>query len=431
MRFPDTSAPTPAVGYFLPTFPAATETFIHREIIGLRQAGGAVEVYAVKRAPAPVGGYLREAVSTVECFYSRPDRLAHCLPANLRMLVRKPTVYMQTLAAFLREASRLDARMAPRVVFHFLCGAAFVRVLERRGIGAIHSHFTTGSNVGLAASILSGLPFSFTAHASGDIFIRPILLDQKIRRADFVACVCDYSRRYLDSITGYRHSEKLIVVHNGLEAREIEQAAQLSPEARSPRPGARFRIVSVGSLVGCKGYGTLLEVCAMLRERGHNFELLVLGEGPGRPEFDRLVERFHLGGVASAPGAASHDEVYTALASSDVFALLSETHAGGYRDGFPTVILEAMAAGLPVVSTYVSGIPEAVVNGVTGFLVRERDPVSAARAIERLIRDAGVRASMGGAGRERVREKFAAEKSIGMLARLLWRGDRAKRARRA
>jgi colanic acid/amylovoran biosynthesis glycosyltransferase len=413
------SLPKRTVAYFLATFPAATETFIHREIVGLRTAEVGVEVYALKRAQDAVRGQLREAINTVERFYARPEGLARCLPANLSLFLRRTVVYTRTLAVYLREASRLDARAAVRLFFHFLCGAAFAQTLERRRISAIHSHFTAGANVGFAASVLSGLPFSFTAHASGDIFVRPILLDQKMERADFVACVCDYSRRYLDSITGFRHSDKLIVVHNGLEATEIEQAAQLRSEAPNPRSHARFRIISVGTLVGCKGYGTLLEVCAILRARGHDVELSVLGEGPGRAEFHRLVERYQLGGIVTASGAAPHDDVYAALASSDAFALMAETHTGGYRDGFPTVILEAMAAGLPVVSTYVSGIPEAVVDSVTGFLVRERDPNSAANAIERLILDAGLRQRMGVAGQQRVRECFAAEKSIEKLLQLL------------
>jgi glycosyltransferase involved in cell wall biosynthesis len=429
MRFDANPVPRPRIGYFLATFPAATETFIHREIVGLRAAGVEVEVFAVKRAKDPVGGQLGEALGAVPCFYARPDGLARAVPANLRMILCRPRIYMRTLAAYLREAAGLDARTALRLVFHFLCGAAFARKLEQRGIGALHSHFTTGANVGLAASHLTGLPFSFTAHASGDIFVRPVLLEPKIERADFVACVCDYSRRYLDSITGFRHSDKLVVVPNGLDAREIEQAGQLRSGAQPLPVKRRFRIVSVGSLVGCKGYGTLLEVCAILRDRGHDIELLVLGEGPGRAEFNRLVDRYRLAGVASAPGAASHDQVYAAFSSSDAFALLAEIHAGGYRDGFPTVILEAMAAGLPIVSTYVSGIPEAVVDGVTGFLVKERDPVAAASAVEQLIGDVGLRGRMGAAGRQRVREHFPSERSIGVLLQLLQRGDPMPTAR--
>jgi glycosyltransferase involved in cell wall biosynthesis len=152
-------------------------------------------------------------------------------------------------------------------------------------------------------------------------------------------------------------------------------------------------------------------------------ELLWLGDGPGREELERLVERHGLRAVVRAPGAASHDEVIAAMAAADAFVLMAETHADGYRDGFPTVILEAMAAGLPVVSTYVSGIPEAVIPGATGFLVRERDPFAAAEALECLIRDRELRVRMGVVGRQRVRDCFAAEKSTEVLSRLLRRDD--------
>ena len=411
----------PAVGYFLATFPASTETFIHREIAGLRKAGLRVEVYALRRPRTAVRGRLGDTVGSADRFYSRPEGLARLVPANVATFLRNPAGYPRTLATYLREAARLDPGTGSRLAYHFLCGAAFAGTLRRRRIGAIHAHFTAGANVGLAASLLSGVPFSFTAHASGDIFVRPVLLERKVRRARFVACVCDYSRRYLDSVTGFLYSDKLRTVPNGIDGWELQLADRLRSEAQRPGSGRRLRIVSVGSLVGCKGYGTLLEACATLRDRGRDFELLVLGEGPGRAEFDRLVARYRLAGVVRAPGAASHDEVYVALASSEVFALMAETHVAGYRDGFPTVILEAMAVGLPVVSTSISGIPEAVVDGETGLLVRERDPRSAADAIERLLLDAGLRQRMGTAARQRVCERFSAERSTATLRELLRR----------
>jgi glycosyltransferase involved in cell wall biosynthesis len=418
-----TSTGSPArrlrVGYVLATFPASTETFIHREIVGLRDAGIDVEVYAIKRAPRPLRGSLAQDLDAVVRFYGRPDRLLSYLPTNARLGLSNPRAYARTLAACLQEAARLDAPAAARVVFHFACGAVFGREMRRRGVGAIHCHFTAATTVGFAASCLTGLPFSFSAHASGDIFVRPILLDCKLRKADFVVCVCEYSRRYLDSITGFRYSEKLVVVHNGLRAAELDRAWPAPVERGGDR--GRFRILSVGSLVGCKGFGTLLETCALVRGRGHTIELLVLGDGPGRQELERLIGRYGLGSVVTAPGAASHDDVLKAMAEADAFALMAETHVDGYRDAFPTVILEAMAAGLPVVSTYVSGIPEAVIPGETGFLVRERDPHAAAEALERLIGDGPLRVRMGVAGRQRVRDKFAAEKSSEIFSHLLKR----------
>jgi glycosyltransferase involved in cell wall biosynthesis len=286
-------------------------------------------------------------------------------------------------------------------------------------VSHLHCHFTTGSNIALAINLYADIPFSFSAHASGDIYIQPTLLDLKLARARFVVPVCEYNRRYLDAVTAHRHAGKLHTIYNGIDLAEGERwlPAGKRPGTATGEAGA-LRIVSIGSLVVMKGHGTLIEACRLLRERGHLVRCDIIGAGPEQATLASLITENGMEDAVRLRGPLSLRDVYAALGDADVFALLSEIGVDGYRDGFPTVILEAMAAGLPVVSTWISGTPEMVMHEETGLLLHERDAAAAADAFERLLEDEPLRWRMGAAGRRRVEERFQLDQSADRLAAL-------------
>jgi glycosyltransferase involved in cell wall biosynthesis len=417
---PDEPKSRVTIAYLLAIFPALTETFVLREMASMQRRGVDLVVCAVRRpttAEDPKRGEL--PLDGVPAFYARPDGVARHVVANLTSLLRHPHRYVTALGMFLRAGWQLPPGEALQLVYHFFAGVGFTRELRRLGVTWAHSHFTSATNMALAGHLVEGFPFSFTAHASDDLFVRPVLLDEKVARARFVVAVCDYSQRYLDSVTGFRYSTKLRRIYNGVELlpnrTETGQAASVQ---------IRPRIVSVGSLIPAKGHATLIQVCAALRAQGHDFSCRIVGEGPARPLLERLIQQHELAGTTELTGALPLDQVYEELRAADVFVFLGEIGPRGQRDGFPTAILEAMAAGLPVLATSLSGIPEMVVDGVTGILVRERDAESATQALAGLLQSAELRLQMGLAGRARVRERFDVERSADHLAALLLRQDR-------
>lgn len=260
----------------------------------------------------------------------------------------------------------------------------------------------------LAANLVGGISFSFTAHASGDIFVNPILMEEKLERAAFVIPVSQYSEAYLDSISGYKYGNKFKMIYNSINLAEEGKGIQ---DVSARKTGKAFKIVSVGKLIRIKGFRALIHACRALRDWGYRIDCEIIGEGSERELLEGLIRDSELEDRVCIHGWKSHPEVYEALASADAFVLLAEIGVNGYRDGFPTVILEAMAMRLPVISTWISGIPEMVVNDVTGLLVHERDYIAAARAIERLVQDQGLRESMGNAGRRRLERLFNEEKN--------------------
>lgn len=423
-----TAGPQPRrrIGFVVSIFPELTETFIAREIEALRHRGFEVHVFAIKRPRElpPGGSALSDATTLRGVTYARPDRLARHLLANVAALLFHPVRYGSALRQFARAWATLEPGRFARLLYHFAVGIGFGAELRRRGITQLHAHFTTGCNVALAAHLFSGIPFSFTAHASDDLFVKPVLLSDKVRHARAVVPVCEYSRRYLDAATGYAYSRKLHRVYNGVDMGEPARLAAperdgTPPAALHPRPP---RLLSVGSMLGdAKGFVTLIDVCARLRHAGHDVTCRIVGGGA--PEVHALLARriaaTGLAGIVELTGSLALADVYRAMREADVFVLLSEVGVNGLRDGFPTVLLEAMALRLPVVSTWVSGIPEIVRHGVTGYLVPERQPRAAAAAIGRLAGDAALRARFGQAGWERVRHRFDLERSADRLARVL------------
>lgn len=415
------------VGYMVGTFPALTETFVIREIEGLRSRGLDVTVFAIKRAT------LREHERSLlvedppDVVYARPESVAHHLLANFGAFLSRPVAYLRTIGIFTRGSAGLSLRERLAVLYHAFTGIGYSREMRRRGVDRLHCHFATGTNVALSANLFDGIPFSFTAHASGDIYMRPVLLCEKIARADFVIPSCDYNRSFLDAVTSYEYTSKLVRIYTGVDPDEAgrlcrQAAAESRPAGTIDVPsetGEAPLIASVGSLVPMKGHATLLKACAELREREVAFRCEIVGGGPERPTLENLLQTLELEDSVSLLGPKSLRETYGVLRRAVVLAHLSEIDVDGYRDGFPTVILEAMTLGLPVVTTWVSGNPESVEHGVTGILVHERNVGRAADALELLLGDQELRRRMGAAGRARVEERFRADQASDRLVSLL------------
>jgi colanic acid/amylovoran biosynthesis glycosyltransferase len=406
------------IGYLVSVFPGPTETFVAREIEALKQRGFEVVVFAIKRPEVMPSQSLSARDTFASCEYARPDRIVRHLLLNLRAMVIHPIRYFSALRAFVREGVGIAPRDFIRLLYHFTWGVALSSTVRRRGIRHLHCHFASASSAALAANLYARIPFSFTGHASADLFVNPVMIGMKVRHAVLVVTESEYARKYLDSITDFAHSSKLHRVYNGIDADEPGRFLQSGDSEGKNSPGV-LRLLSVGRLVGFKGHSTLIEVCRLLRQEGFPVQCTIVGSGPERAVLERRIREAGLTGDVDLAGSLPIGDVYAAMRAADVFVLLTEISVNGYRDGFPTVILEAMTMGLPVVSTWVSGIPEAVEDQVTGILVPERDALAARAAIRRLLQDPALRSRMGSAGKQRVSRLFPLDQSADQLAQLL------------
>ncbi len=291
------------------------------------------------------------------------------------------------------------------------CGRAtpgiFAPLLRRLGVGHVHVHFANRATHTALFLKKLGFTFSFTAHAQ-DFMVdlgSDDLLREMAREAEFVIGVSDYSRELLAKICA-ESADKIARIYNGIELDDF-------PAARPERTGA-LRIVGVGRLIEFKGFPILLDAVAELNRRGVPVEARLIGEGPARGELEQSISAAGLLNVTLL-GVRSQRQIQRELAEANLFVLPSIVDHKGACDILPTVITEAMACGLPVVSTRVSGIPEMVSHGETGLLVEPGDPHALADAIMELSVDPARRKAMGEAGRARAEKLFA----LGVTARQL------------
>jgi glycosyltransferase involved in cell wall biosynthesis len=275
-------------------------------------------------------------------------------------------------------------------------------LVARHGIAHLHCDFAE-DNVRLAGAVrnATGIPFTFKMRAY-DIFAEPLHdLAQRAAAASRVFTISEYNREYICS-TWNLAREHVSVIYDGVD---VDQTTPVADYQRDP-----FRIVSVGRLVEKKGFAVLLEACARLNGR-RPCRCEIVGDGPLRASLEDRAAALGLDSVVTFHGRRTHAEVLAALSSASVAALACVQAANGDRDATPNVLLEAMATGIPVVSTRLSGIPEMIRDDVDGLLVPAGDPEALADALERLAGDAALADRLRRAGRETVATRFTIERT--------------------
>jgi glycosyltransferase involved in cell wall biosynthesis len=394
----------PDIGYVVSTWPRLSQTFVLNEILALEQRGLSVRIFSTKDHPdgEPVHAKLARVRAPVAYLSFRGRRRA-ILRAHVMLAARRPGAYARTLLRALRYG-RSD------VVRRFWQAGYLADLLRRDPVRHLHAHFATGpALVAMLAHELSGIPYSFTAHAR-DIFVDtpPELLRAEMEGAQAVVTVSEYNRRYLLSRSPHLNG-KVRCVECGLDLSEFPFRWPRASDAGPPI------ILAVARLVEKKGLGDLIQAAEILRRQGHAFRVEIIGDGALRPTLDRRVAECGLGDTVALRGAQPHEVVRAAYDRAAVFVLPCVVAEDGDRDGLPNVLLEAMASGLPVVSTSVVGIPDVIEGERDGLIIPPSDPPALARALERLLIDPDLRDRLARAARGKIEERFSIDRSAERL----------------
>ncbi len=395
------------IAYLTGEYPRATDTFIQREVAALRAQGVTVLTCSIRKTgPEHLVGDEQKAEAATTFYVLKAARnIGHLLGCHLRAMARGPGRYFSALGlAFRTRASGAKALLYQ--LFYFLEAVVLADHMRRNNVCHLHNHIAKAScTVAMLASRVSGIPFSFTLHGP-DIFFEPMRwrLDRKISEAKFVACISHFCRSQAMAFSDERDWTKLHIVHCGIDPLRY----QGKTTARSGN-----QLLFVGRLAGVKGVPLLLGALPELAGDFPDLRLVLIGDGPDRAELEHRAERLGISEMVTFAGYKSQTEVAKALMESDALVLPS------FAEGVPVVLMEAMAAGLPVISTRIAGIPELVEDGVSGLLTPPGDGLSLSSALRQILTDANLRNDMGLAGHAKVVREFDIGKESEWLLEIL------------
>jgi glycosyltransferase involved in cell wall biosynthesis len=392
------------IGFILKAYPRLSETFIVNEILLLEALGYRLHIFALRN---PGEAKVHECVRRVRAPVTYiPDYFWRFffsfMRTNLRLLSRRPGLYWQAF----RFAVRCSLRQRDFSAVKRFAQAAYLVTsgLPGTGVAHFHAHFSHDpATAAFFASWLTGITYSISAHAK-DIYLQERdFLRQKIARASFVVTCTEYNKNYLQEVGSV--ATPILRCYHGVDPDYFAL-----PVKRNSNPYPR--ILSVGRLVPKKGFPVLIQALHLLRQQGHKFRCHIIGGGPMAGELRKQIAALHLADCVELHAQMSQHELLAYYRTADLFALACEVQSDGDRDGIPNVIVEAMAMGIPIVSTRISGIPECVDHNVNGILVAEKDPSALAEGMATLLSQPELAQQLGRAGRKKMEQEFDARRNV-------------------
>lgn len=380
-----------AVTYLISEYPAFNHTFILREVQALREAGVDVSTISIRRDGRPLERVTPdERAERASTWYVKQQGALGLATALLRRAVRAPGRLVRALALAARLGG-LDIGALARHLAYWAEAVIVADRLDRTRAPHVHVHFA--STVGLLAHVVSGCPFSITIHGPAEFETPHFGLAEKVRQAALIVTISKFGRSQVMRTARIDDWPKVRVVQLGVDT------ATYVPRSELPR-GPRATVLTVGRLAPVKGQALLIEAVHRLVQRGVDVGLTIVGEGPERGRLEAQASRLGIADRVELTGALNAVETRQRFEGASVFALTS------FAEGIPVVLMEAMALGVPCVASRVTGVPELIDDGVTGYLVSPGDGDEAADAISRLLADPAAAMAMTQAARARVVEQY-------------------------
>jgi glycosyltransferase involved in cell wall biosynthesis len=402
------------IGYFINQYPKISHAFIRREILALERQDFHIQRIALRGWDADILDSEDQEEQNHTQYVLRGGPLP-LIGAALQVLISAPKPFFAALALAFRMSKQAE-RSLPYHLVYFLEACLTLQWLKAFGATHVHAHFGTNSTeVVMLAHALGGPPYSFTVHGPLE-FDRPLYLGlgEKIRRAAFVVAITSYCRSQLSRWVGHVHWPKLKVIHCGLEA-AFHDAVNIPPPESS-------RLVCIGRLCEQKGQLLLIEAAAKVAAKGVKFELVLVGGGEMRGEIEALIAKYSLKDQVFLTGSVSTEKLREEIIRARALVLPS------FAEGLPMVLMEAMALRRPVLTTYVAGIPELVLNGENGLLFAAGSIEALALAMEDILsRSPDQLRIMGEAAYTRVLERHSIDIEAAKLGELFRKSSESAR----
>lgn len=356
------------IAYVVSMFPCWSETFILNELVEHDKAKIDLQIYSLKKSSEKM--IHTEALPfLVKTVY--PLQLFNPLLwiMHLFLVVSKPGKYFSILRLLLK-AEYNDPAVKMKSMVVFFLSPAFINNAQKRGIDHLHAHFATYP--ALLAWIVSSFcdtSFSVTAHAH-DIYINQDILHLIRKRVSKVFTISQFNKTFISENVGTDIETKTEVLHCGINVK------QYSFRDKPYQVDGKLQILSIGRLSGIKGFPWLFKALALLRDEEFPFHCNIIGDGPLRDSLQEQVRELKLEQFVSFLGSRKAEEIPGFFKTTDIFVLSCSRDKLEGHDGIPLVFMEAMAQGIPVVGTKLSGIPELIRHGKTGLCANVDDPES-------------------------------------------------------
>lgn len=399
----------PKIAYIMSRFPHLPETFILREMIALEKDGWQLALYPlIVQEQAVIHEETEAWLDKVEAipFFSK-----EILAANGRFLLRHPGRLMTTWGKAIWE-NLSSPKFLLRTLAILPKATLAAEKMVQEDIRHIHAHYAT--HPALFAWIihrLTGISYSLTIHAH-DIFVTTVMLKTKFKDAAFIAAISEFNRDYIADLVGNWVREKTHIIHCGIEPQKYVATARPQSQANP------LEIVSTGSLQPYKGHRYLIEACDILHRQNIPFCCRIIGEGEERANLEQQIAEKNLTGVVQLLGAKTQSEVAQLLASAHCYVQPSIIMPSGKMEGIPVALMEAMACGLPVIATHLSGIPELVKPEQTGFLVEPASAGALAKALTDVYHKPELASTLAENGRIQVTDEFDLQVNVNKLGQL-------------
>lgn len=343
------------IAYLINKYPQISQVPMRREIVAMRELGVPIECITLRETEDRLidEADIREKANTRVLLAVGATGL---IWATLRTMITRPLKFARALKVAYGLGRRSERGMIINMIY-LAEACVLLGWMKRGGFDHIHVHFATNSTaVAMLCRLLGGPPYSFTMHGSEEFDSpRQLWLNIKIHHAEFVNAITEFTRSQLYRWADHDDWSKIRIVRCGVDAAYLDVPPTPVPDVP--------RLVNVGRIIEQKGQLLLIEAVARLAREGIACELVLVGDGPKRDEAERLIERLGLVGKVRLVGYKTGKDVRDELQAARALVLPS------FAEGLPVVILESLALGRPVISTYIAGIPELVEPGQCGWLV--------------------------------------------------------------
>ena len=399
---PVTRHPSPKVAFIVSKFPCYDEAFILREIYALSKMMD-IAIFSLRKSTEKIlHDQARELLSkTVYVPYLFSWGI---IGAELLTLLTHPIRYVKAFRRLVIGNIKSPNFLIRNLAF-FPKAIYLAHWIRRRKITHLHAYWATyPASVALVASEIAGVPFSFTGHAH-DIYVDTTHLKEKMMRASFVTTCTQQNKKHLMKVAPDYPDQQILVNYHGLQLDQFDVNGKLRNKT--------FQILSVGTLQYYKGFQFLLPALAALKDKGFNFTCVIVGGGPLESDLRKHVRLLGLEPYVTMTGPLRQDEVIPYYKKSDLLVLMAQPE---WHWGIPNVLIEALAAKTPVITTRFGSVEELVTDGETGLLVPPKDTEVLVAAIDHLYTDELLRKKLAEAGYRRVIEYFDLEKNIRQFA---------------